>query len=81
MSVKTDEGREHRLQILDLLRQHKREHGYFPTQQEIEAAMDLSRGSTLWHLKLLRDQGFISYDKGRFARTLKLSRKSTETLE
>lgn len=79
--MKTDAGREQREAILDFCAAAKRQNGYFPTQEEIQMGLELSRGSFLWHLDSLVSQGFVSYDRGRFARTLKIGRRRREFLE
>lgn len=79
--IKTDEGREIREAILEFMVGFKRERGFYPTQREIEDALELSRGSTLWHLNSLVSQGYLSYQRGSFARTMKISRRSRELLE
>ena len=81
MSTKTEAGRETREAILNLLREHRSLHGYYPTQEDIQDLLDLSRGSFLWHLNSLVAQGYLSYERGRFARTLRVSRKSRESLQ
>jgi DNA-binding IclR family transcriptional regulator len=81
VSTKTDAGRETREAILNALRDYRHLRGYYPTQEEIQVSLDLSRGSFLWHLNSLVAQGYLSYERGRFARTLRVSRKSRESLQ
>ena len=81
MSTKTQAGREARESVLTFLVDFRRESGYFPTQQEIEEGLGMTRGPVLWHLKQLREQGFITYEPGRFSRTLRVTRKNRESLE
>ena len=81
MGTKTDVGRQIRESILDALRDYRSDHGYYPTQDEVAAACDLSRTSCQWHIDSLVQQGFLSYEPRRFARTLRISRKSREALE
>ena len=78
---KTEHGREARIQLLDFMAQFKRENGYYPVREEICAALDMSTGSFTWHITSLASQGFLEYQPGRFARTLKLTRKSRKSLE
>jgi predicted ArsR family transcriptional regulator len=81
VGVKTEAGRQIREEILEMLRAYRSDHGYFPTLDEVAAACDLSRTSCQWHIDSLVQQGFLSYERGRFARTLRLSRKSREHLQ
>lgn len=81
MSTKTEAGREVRKAMLQMIRAYKREHGYFPAGREIEETLDISRGAFLWHLSKLAEQGYLSYEPGRFSRTLRLSRKNIEALQ
>jgi hypothetical protein len=78
---KTDEGRSQRLAILDYCTRYKNLHGYYPTQTEIKVELTMSTGALTWHLKSLLNQGYISYQQGSFARTLRISRRKIASLQ
>lgn len=78
---KTEDGRWNRERILDFLQDYKREHGYYPTRDEMCAALELSTGAMTWHITSLASQGYLSYEPGRLSRTLKLTRKQRKFLE
>lgn len=78
---KTAEGRQHRLDILDFCQEYRSEHGYFPTREVICDELGMSVGSFTHHARSLVKQGFILYEPGAFARTLRLTRKQRRFLE
>lgn len=80
-SLRTDEGRATRLAILDFIAEYKSEHGYMPTQLAIQDGLNLGYGTCRWHIQSLVDQGYLSYQRHDFARTLRVSRKDRDRLE
>lgn len=70
-----------RLEILEFMRAYRSEAGFFPTQTEIGDSLGISNTTLRWHLGSLVDQGFLTYNRRDFARTVRLTRKNLEVLE
>ena len=78
---KTEEGRRLRECILDYCINYKGIHGYYPTQNEIKAELNMSTGSLVWHLDSLRAQSYIHYQPRAFARTLQFTKRQRRFLQ
>lgn len=69
-----------RVSIMDWMAAYRAERGFYPTQTEIIEGLGMSKGAFLWHLNSLVEQGFVTYLRKDFARTVRLSRRSRATL-
>lgn len=70
-----------RLEILEFIRAYRSEAGFYPTQTEIVDGLGIPLTTLRWHLTSLVQQGYLSYQRYDFARTLRLTRKNLEALE
>lgn len=78
---KTAEGRARRLEILDYLKDYRTRQGYWPTREQTGKDLGLSMGVLLHHTESLRVQKFIDWEPGKWAHTLRLTRKQRKYLE
>lgn len=78
---KTDEGRIRRQVVLSLIRGYIREHGYPPSQRELQQQAAIPDTTLRWHLNSLREQGYLRWEDGAMARTLRVTRKDPEKVE
>jgi len=78
---KTIEGRQARERILDYCQEYRREHGYYPTRQAICDGLDMGTGTFSHHVRSLQTQGFLDFQPGRFAHTLRLTRRQRKYLQ
>lgn len=73
--VPTRKGNQYRSEILDFLREYRRQHGFAPSMSELADHLGLARSSCLHHINVLADEGFLTYLSGDPSRTICLTRK------
>lgn len=72
MAHYTPEARALRQRMLNYLRHTFGQHGYLPTITDMTEQFEVSRSTVLFHLRMLREEGKLTYQDGKVARTLVL---------
>lgn len=61
--------------ILSSIKDFTAEHGYPPSGADLRRILGGSFSRMQWHLRILRDQGYITFEDGKIGQTLKRTRK------
>jgi DNA-binding transcriptional ArsR family regulator len=69
------EGLAVRRQILGTLKDLTETKGYPPSGTELQKVIGGSFSRVQWHLRILRDQGYVTFEDGKIGRTLRRTRK------
>lgn len=69
------EGLLARKAILSEIKSFSDEHGYSPSAAELAVILGGSFSRMQWHLRILRDQGYVTFEDGKIGRTLRRTRK------
>lgn len=71
----TPDGRQRRVDVLNAIQEITRDQKYPPTAAQIARTIDLSFSGVQYNLRVLRQQGYVSYVDGGIGRTLKRTGK------
>jgi hypothetical protein len=69
--TKTQEGRNRRVRIFQAIRDSYEADGYPPRTTELAEQTGYAHTTMLWHMRSLRDQGFLLFTDGDVTRTLR----------
>lgn len=67
----TAQGEHHRRELVRLIQEHHREHGYAPSWRDLAEALGLTPATVQHHLQTLWRQGLVRWDH-RVARSLRV---------
>ena len=69
------EGLKARREILVAIDSYQRTHGYYPTTPALQKIVGGSFSRVQWHLRTLREMGYVTYEDGKIAQTLRRTGK------
>jgi len=67
-----------RRQILSAIKELSEENGYPPSGAELQRVIGGSFSRMQWHLRILRDEGYVTFEDGKIGRTLRRTRKDPD---
>lgn len=68
---KTDTGRARRAKLYETIRDSYAANGYPPRTTDLAKATGMAHTTMLWHMRSLREQGFLTFTDGDITRTLR----------